>query len=142
MTRLPVSSLTYSAPTGTTESTLSGCARSFVSTFNPGTCRASQGNVVPHGVSMKDLSMRGTVDAWTACAKSSIKEKPPGPISGVVHLQFNDSGRFRGATCNGCPGALAACVASSTGKTVSLQFKSGDVTGEPSFDVGVTFTCD
>jgi hypothetical protein len=93
-------------------------------------------------VSAKDLSMRGTLDAWTACARSSIKEKPPGPIGATVQIRFSDSRAYRGATCAGCPGALAACVATSTGTTVALQFKSGDVTGDPSFDVGVTFTCD
>ena len=86
--------------------------------------------------------MKGTVDAWTACARSSIREKPASPINATVHLQFSDSRAFRGATCTGCPGPLASCVASSTGRTVALQFKSGDVTGDPSFDVGVTFTCD
>jgi hypothetical protein len=93
-------------------------------------------------VSAKDLSMKGTVDAWTACARSSIKERPASPIAATVHLQFTDSRQFRGATCAGCPAALNACVTSNTGRTVSLQFKSGDVTGDPSFDVGVTFSCD
>jgi hypothetical protein len=110
--------------------------------FNPATCHASQGSIVPHGVSAKDLAMKGTVDAWTACARSSIKDKPPTPINAAVHLQFSDSRAFRGATCAGCPTALAQCIAANTGRTVSLQFKSGDVTGDPAFDVNVTFTCE
>jgi serine/threonine protein kinase len=110
--------------------------------FDSATCRASQGGIVPHGVSAKDLSMKGTIDAWTACAKSAIKDKPKAPINASVHIAFTDSRAFRGATCAGCPSGLAQCIAANTGRTVSLQFKSGDVTGDPSFDVNVTFTCE
>ena len=97
--------------------------------------------MTPHGVNAKDLvGLPRAVGAWTACAKSGFREKPS-PTNATVMIRFDDSGRYRGATCSGC-GALAACVQSSTQGTVSMQNKSGDVTGEPSFDVAVTFTCD
>ena len=86
--------------------------------------------------------MNGTAGAWTACAQSGIREKPAAPVSASVHLNFSDNGSFRGASCAGCPGAVAACIASSTGRTVQLKIRGGDVTGEPAFDVPVTFTCD
>jgi hypothetical protein len=90
----------------------------------------------------KDLAMNGTAGAWTSCAQSSLRERPASPIAASVHLNFTDSGSFRGASCANCPPALAACVASSTGRTVSLKIRGGDVTGEPGFDVPVTFACE
>ncbi len=93
------------------------------------------------GVNAKDLTLNA-IPAWTACAQRSIKEKPSGPIPATVHLRFNDNRAFLGATCNGCPGALAQCVATSTKGHASVNFRGGDVTGEPSFDVPVTFSCD
>jgi hypothetical protein len=86
--------------------------------------------------------MNGTANAWTACAQRSIKDKPNGPISANVRINFTDNGSFRGASCSGCPAPLAACIAQSTRNTVALKIRGGDVTGEPTFDVPVTFTCE
>jgi serine/threonine-protein kinase len=111
--------------------------------FNPQTCRATPGTVHSTGATnSKDLAMNGTAAAWTSCAQRSIHEKPSAPISGSVHLSFTDNGAFRGASCAGCPAPLAQCIASSTGRTVALRIRGGDVTGEPAFDVPVTVTCD
>jgi serine/threonine-protein kinase len=111
--------------------------------FDPATCRAEQESVTAHGVALKELAgLSHAVDAWTACARTTLKEKPATPIHAAVNIQFHDARAFRGATCSGCPASIAACVQSSTEKNVSLQAKSGDVTGEASFDVAVTFTCD
>jgi hypothetical protein len=111
--------------------------------FNPQTCKATPGTVRSTGATnSKDLSMNGTAGAWTACAQRSIQEKPGAPITGSVHLSFSDNGAFRGATCAGCPAPLAQCIASSTGRTVALKIRGGDVTGEPGFEVPVTVTCD
>jgi hypothetical protein len=90
----------------------------------------------------QELALNGTDGAWTTCARSSIKEKPAAPIAATVRLKFSDNRAFRGATCTGCTPALNQCIAASTARTVSVSFKSGDVTGEPDFDVPVTFTCD
>ena len=90
---------------------------------------------------MKDLTLRGTDAAWTSCAKSALKAKPAAPIAGTVRIRFNDKA-FRGATCTGCTPQLAQCITASTGKTASVSFKSGKQTGDPEFDVPVTFTCE
>jgi len=111
--------------------------------FNPATCRATLG--APRstsGFSAKDLTLRGTDAAWSSCAKSAIKERPAAPLGAAVRIRFDDNRGFRGATCSGCTPALAQCVASATAKTASVNFKSGDVTGDPEFEVPVTFTCD
>jgi hypothetical protein len=65
-------------------------------------------------------------------------------MAGFVRLHFNDNRSFRGATCSsGFPSALAACIVSSTtARTATVTLKSGDVTGEPEFEVPVTFSCD
>lgn len=94
------------------------------------------------GQSAKDLSLRGTGDAWTSCARSTLREKPAAPIAASVRLHFSDNRSFQGATCAACPAPLAACIKSATGRTVAVNFKSGDVTGEPEFEVPVTFSCD
>jgi cytoskeletal protein RodZ len=111
--------------------------------FNPNTCKAVLGP--KRGVSgshPQELTLNGTDAAWSACARSSIKSAPAAPIAATVRLKFSDNRAFRGATCTGCTPALNQCIAASTGRTVSVSFKSGDVTGEPDFDVPVTFTCD
>ena len=90
----------------------------------------------------KDLSLRGTEAAWTTCARSSLRERPQAPIAATVRLRFNDNKAFRGATCNGCPAPLAQCIGASTGKTASLVVRGGDATGDPEFDVPVTFACE
>jgi hypothetical protein len=59
-----------------------------------------------------------------------------------VHLAFTDNGSFRGATCASCPAPLAQCIATSTGRTAIYKNRSGDVTGDPAFDVAITVTCD
>jgi len=111
--------------------------------FNPATCRATLGAPKSaSGYNAKDLTLHGTDAAWSTCAASSIKERPASPIVGTVRIRFNDNKVFRGATCAGCTPALAQCVAASTAKTASVSFKGGDVTGDPEFDVPVTFSCD
>ncbi len=111
--------------------------------WSPVTCHATLGPPrSASGYNAKDLTLRGTDAAWSTCAKSAIREKPAAPISGTVRIRFNDNKVFRGATCTGCTPALAQCVASSTGKTATVTFKSGDVTGDPEFDVPVTFSCE
>jgi serine/threonine protein kinase len=111
--------------------------------FNPQTCRAQHGTIRSTGATnAKDLTLNGTAGAWTSCAQRSIHEKPGAPITGSVHLSFTDNGAFRGATCAGCPGPLAQCIASSTKPTVRLKITGGDVTGEPGFDVPITVTCE
>ena len=111
--------------------------------FNPATCRAQLGpKRSANGASnANDLSLRGTDAAWTQCARTSIKDKPAADISTSVRLRFSDNKAFRGATCAGCPAPLQACIAAQTGRTVSVSFKSGDVTGDPEFEVPVTFSC-
>ncbi|MFO0737658.1 MAG: hypothetical protein U0270_17330 [Labilithrix sp.] len=86
--------------------------------------------------------MSGTDAAWTTCARTMIKEKPGAPIQATVRLKFSDNRAFRGAVCTGCAAPLGQCIAGSTARTVSVNFKSGDVSGEPDFDVPVTFTCE
>ncbi|HSO40452.1 MAG TPA: hypothetical protein VLT33_48330, partial [Labilithrix sp.] len=111
--------------------------------FNPASCRASTGTVRSNGAtSSRDLTLNGTAAAWTSCAQRAIKERPAGPISAVVHLTFNDTRAFRGARCPSCPPPLAACIASSTQPTVSVNFKGGDVTGDPAFDVPINIVCE
>lgn len=113
------------------------------STFDPGTCRAVLGAPKSLGnYSVRSLTLRGTDAAWTTCAKATIKEKLPSPLFTTVRVQFNLDKAFRGATCMGCTPSLAQCVASSTGKTVSVSFNAGAQTGHPEFDVPVTFSCD
>jgi serine/threonine-protein kinase len=111
--------------------------------FNPSSCRAvigAQRSV--SGYNANNLSLRGTDAAWTSCAKTSIREKPSPAIAGTVRLRFSDNRAFRSASCVGCPAPLSACIASATSRTVSVSFKSGDATGEPEFEVPVTFSCD
>jgi hypothetical protein len=111
--------------------------------FNAATCHATLGGQKStSGYNANNLSLHGTEAAWTQCARSSIKAAPAGPIAATVHVRFADTRAFKGATCNGCPAALAQCVAGSTARTVSVNFKSGDATGEPEFDVPVTFVCE
>ena len=111
--------------------------------FNPMTCRATAGQIRSvGGTNAKDLTLNGAAAAWTACAQRSLHEKPSAPISSSVHLAFTDSGGFRGASCAGCPAPLAQCIAASTGRTAVYKNKSGDVTGDPAFDVPITVTCD
>ena len=111
--------------------------------FNPASCRASLGTPRSSGATAaRDLALNGTAAAWTACAQKTLKERPAGPISGVVHLLFSDTRSFRSASCPSCPPPLAACIASGTQRTVSVSFKGGDVTGDPAFDVPVTFVCE
>ena len=111
--------------------------------FNPMTCRATAGQIRSvGGTNAKDLTLNGTAAAWTACAQRSLHEKPSAPISSSVHLAFTDNGGFRGASCAGCPAPLAQCIAGSTGRTAVYKNKSGDVTGDPAFDVPITVTCD
>lgn len=93
------------------------------------------------GFNAKDLTLSNADGTWTACAHT-LKEKPSGPISATVHLKFSDTKSFRGATCNGCPPAIAQCVTSSAPRVASVNFRGGDVTGDPEFDVPVTFSCD
>ena len=111
--------------------------------FNPMTCHATAGPIRSvGGTNAKDLTLNGTAAAWTACAQRSLHEKPNAPISGSVHLEFRDNGGFRSASCAGCPAPLAQCIAGSTGRTAAYKSKSGDVTGDPAFDVPITVTCD
>jgi hypothetical protein len=91
---------------------------------------------------VKDFSIRNADVAWTTCAKSSIRERPGAPITGAVRVRFSDNKAFKAATCSGCPAALATCVASSTRGLASVNFKPGDATGEPEFEIPVTFTCE
>lgn len=110
--------------------------------FNPATCRAAVGQVRSNGATTaRSLTMNGTPGVWTSCAQRSIRERPAGPIAGTVHIMFTDNKGFRGASCAACPAALAQCIASNTQRSVAIDFK-GEVTGEPAFDVPVTFSCD
>jgi hypothetical protein len=110
--------------------------------FNAAVCKAQAGTPKGNGaVNAKDLRMTGTQAAWTACAQR-LKEKPAAPIAASVHLRFNDNKVFQGATCATCPSTVAQCIAQSTGRTVSLTIRGGDVTGDPAFDVPVTISCD
>ena len=114
-----------------------------VAAFNPQTCRAAVGPPRSNGaVNAKDLSMGATPAAWTACAQRTLREKPNAPIVASVHLSFSDNRSFRSATCGACPIALGQCIATGTSRTVSVNIRGGDVTGEPAFDVPVTFTCE
>ena len=111
--------------------------------FSPQTCRASTGAVRTNaGASPRDLTMNGTAAAWTSCAQRALKERPGGVISAVVHMTFNDSRAFKGASCPACPPPLASCIASSTQPTVSVNFRGGDVTGDPTFSVPITVVCE
>jgi serine/threonine-protein kinase len=111
--------------------------------FNSQTCRAQVGLARSVSTySVRDLSTRGVDEVWTRCARSSIREASEGPMAAVVRVRFSDNARFVGATCTGCPGPLAACVASATRTAVSVHIMSGDATGDPEFDIPVTFTCE
>jgi hypothetical protein len=109
--------------------------------FNPQTCKASVGAPRTTGATnSRDLALNGAAATWTKCAQRALKERPSAPLSATVHLAFVDRS-FRSATCAACPGALAACI-QATPPPVSLNIKGGDITGEPSFDVPLTITCD
>jgi eukaryotic-like serine/threonine-protein kinase len=111
--------------------------------FSPASCHATAG--APKSNSsypVKDFSIRNPGAAWTNCAKTTITAQPSGPISGTVHVRFNDNKGFKSATCDGCPKPLASCIASSTGSIVSVNFKSGDATGDPEFVVPLTVVCE
>jgi hypothetical protein len=109
--------------------------------FNAQTCRASVGPARTTGAtSSKDLVLSNAAATWTQCAQRSLKERPSAPLAVTVHLAFIDKG-FRSATCAACPSALAACI-QATRPPVSLNIRGGDITGEPSFDVPLTITCD
>ncbi len=63
-----------------------------------------------------------------------------GEVGLLRHLETRD---FRGAICvSGCDAPLAACIASHTKGTVDFKVKSGDVTGDPEFEVAASFSCD
>jgi hypothetical protein len=89
----------------------------------------------------KDLQVNNAVGTVTTCARTLLREKPGGPINATVQVRFSDSGQFRGSSCASCPPALAQCVAGA-GRGMSVKFRGGDVTGEPTFDVPMTITCD
>jgi serine/threonine protein kinase len=110
--------------------------------FNAQDCRAaSSGPVRSNGATnAKDLQVNNAVGTVTSCARSLLREKPGGPINATVQVRFSDSGQFRGASCASCPSALAQCV-SGAGRGMSVKFH-GEVTGEPSFDVPMTITCE
>ena len=111
--------------------------------FNAQTCRAaSAGPVHSNGaVNAKDLNVNNAVATVTSCARNLLHEKPGGPINATVQVRFSDSGQFRGAACPACPPALQSCV-SGAGRGMTVKFRSGDVTGEPTFDVPMTITCE
>jgi tRNA A-37 threonylcarbamoyl transferase component Bud32 len=110
--------------------------------FNAQSCRVTSAPVHGNGsTNAKDLQVGNAVGTVTSCARSLLHEKPGGPINATVQVRFSDSGQFRGATCPACPPALQACV-SGAGRGMSVKFRSGDVTGEPSYDVPMTITCD
>ena len=111
--------------------------------WSAASCKATLGaRRSTSGYNVKDLTLSGTDVGWTGCAKSSIASKPAGPIAATVRLKFNDNRGFRGAACTtGCDAPLAACIAAHT-SGASIQFRGGDETGEPEFEVQATFTCD
>jgi hypothetical protein len=112
--------------------------------FDPGTCHAQVGNIASNGaVARKDLVFSAQ-PAWTQCARTTIKDRPSGPVAATVTMRFSgDNGSFRGATCAGCPGAVGACIRQATSNAnARLKNTSGDVTGDPEFTAAVTFTCD
>jgi eukaryotic-like serine/threonine-protein kinase len=110
--------------------------------FNAASCRATAGAPRGNGsTTSRDITLNGTAAAWTQCAQNALKERPAGPISGLVHIMFSDNRSFRGATCPSCPPPIGACIASKTGSTVSVNFR-GEVTGEPAFDVPITIVCE
>jgi eukaryotic-like serine/threonine-protein kinase len=111
-------------------------------TFRSASCHATVG---PHkstsAYSAKDLTLRGADASLTKCAQTSIHEKPAAPLAAVVHLRFADR-TLKTATCAACPRDLAACVQKAMPSVAQLTIRSGDATGEPEFDVPVTFTCE
>ena len=110
--------------------------------FNAQSCRVTSAPVRGNGAtSAKDLNVGNAVGTVTSCARSLIHEKPGGPINATVQVHFSDSGQFRGSTCPACPPALQTCV-SGAGRGMTVKFRSGDVTGDPSYDVPMTITCD
>jgi serine/threonine protein kinase len=110
--------------------------------FNAQSCRVTSAPVRGNGsTNAKDLQVGNAVGTVTSCARSLLHEKPGGPINATVQVRFSDSGQFRGSTCLACPPALEPCV-SRAGRGMSVKFRSGDVTGEPSYDVPMTITCD
>ena len=112
--------------------------------FNAQTCRAAVGGPrsLNGAVNSKDIDIKAAPGAWTACARSSIHEKPNGPIVASVRINFKDTKAFTGASCAGCPPALGSCVAAATPRAAFLNVRGGDISGDPAFDVPVTFTCD
>ena len=96
-----------------------------------------------NGTHPNELKLNGSEAVWTGCARSSIKDKPTSPIAAVVRVKFKDDRSFVGASCTGCSPPLNACIAGAGNKgAMSVNFKSGDVTNQPDWDVPVTFTCD
>ncbi len=118
-------------------------AASAAPKFNAAICHATAGAPKANSAySVKDFSIRNPAAAWTNCAKTTIPAPLAGPISGSVHVHFNDNKTFKSATCEGCPKPLASCVASSTASIVSVSFKPGEGTGEPEFVVPITVACE
>jgi serine/threonine-protein kinase len=110
--------------------------------FDPGTCRVATGAVrSPSGQSARDLGLGGAPGAWTQCARSGIQSKPGGPSSANVTIVFSDTRRLLSATCDGCPGAMKACVEGAA-RWTSFSPKSGDITGTPTFVVPLTIQCE
>jgi serine/threonine-protein kinase len=109
--------------------------------FNAQTCKATVGAPRGNGAtSSRDLTLGSAAATWTQCAQRSLKERPPAQLSATVRIIFNDRA-FQSATCAACPGALATCI-QKTRPPVSLNIRGGDITGEPTFDVPLTITCD
>jgi eukaryotic-like serine/threonine-protein kinase len=111
-------------------------------TFRPATCHATVGaQKSTSAYSAKDLTLRGADASLTKCAQTSLHEKPAAPLAAVIHLRFGDRA-LKTTTCAACPRELAACVQKTMPSVAQLTIRSGDATGEPEFDVPVTFACD
>jgi eukaryotic-like serine/threonine-protein kinase len=109
--------------------------------FNPSRCVARAGAAKSNGaVAAKDFHPGDLSNAYTQCFRQSLSARPGGPIQATVQVRFDDNGRFRGATCAACPPAARRCVEAGSSHA-RVTFRGGDVTGQPAFDVPVTFAC-
>jgi hypothetical protein len=107
--------------------------------FSAAACHATVGIVRSNGaVNANTLRMSGTAARLDACAKTLAR--PPSGTA-TVNLDFRDDKRLRNATCKNCPAEIQQCVLGAARSTASLQL-NGEITGEPAFDVAVTFSCE
>jgi hypothetical protein len=79
-----------------------------------------------------------------ACYQSQLRAAgAPWSGGGRIKVSFDDTAHLTGASAGvaSAPRALTACLEQAAQQNVSLQVRSGDITGEPQITIPVTFRC-